>query len=330
MVEFKVSANEANQRIDKYIRKFLNDAPLSFIYSLFRKKDIKVNNKKVNISYLLQEGDVLKIYISEQQLNDFHAKKVFIKIPLSEEVIYEDENILIINKRKGLLVHGDQKEKTHTLTNQVLSYLYAKGEYDPHTSLGFIPAPSHRLDRNTSGLIIFAKNLISQQEIEKMLHDRTGLRRFYLCLVSGVVTKDLMINTPLKKDEVKNIVFPSSIVEGGQEALTKIKVINNFDEYSLLEVELITGRTHQIRAHLKSINHPIVGDPKYGNIKVNEYFQKTFQYDKPFLHAATLMFEEINGHLAYLSKKQFVCSLEISERTILNSLNKKGENRDKN
>ena len=329
MVILKINANEANQRIDKYIRKYLNNAPLSFIYSLFRKKDIKVNNKKTNISYLLKEGDVLTIYLSEKQLNDFHSKKELIEVPFNEEIVYEDDNLLIVNKRKNLLVHGDKKEKTHTLTNQVLNYLFKKGEYDPHTTLGFTPAPSHRLDRNTSGQIIFAKNLISQQAIEKMLHDRRGLRRFYLCLVSGVVKSDLIINTPLKKDENRNLVFTSSLIKGGQEALTKIKVLQRFKNYSLLEVELISGRTHQIRVHLKSINHPIVGDSKYGNLKVNNDFYKTYKYDKPFLHASILKFEEIDGHLAYLSNKQFTCPLDKDEEKIINLLNIDGETNDK-
>ena len=313
MKKIIISSKEANQRVDKYVKKFLNEAPLSFIYKLFRKKDVKINKHWVKENYILQEGDELAIYISDSQLEEFNKPKELKKANLNHQIIYEDENILIVNKPRGLLVHGDQNEKTVTLANDVMSYLYFKGEYDPKEK-GFIPAPAHRLDRNTSGLVVFAKNLISLQELEELFKNKDDIEKEYLALVKGKVDQKLEINSPLLKDENTGIV---KISKNGKSALTFVEKVKFYKDFTLVKVVILTGRTHQIRVHLSSVNHPIIGDSKYGDFKLNKEFKDRYNFENQFLHAYRLSFKNIKGQLSYLSNKEFCAPLPKQEEDLL-------------
>ena len=323
MIEIKISSQEANQRVDKYVRKYLNNAPLSFIYRLFRKKDVKISGHWVSIDYILKSDDVLKIYVTDQQLSELSKPRELTNATILKSVVYEDENILIANKIKGLLVHGDEKEKTNTLANQVINYLISKGEYNPKETKGFVPAPAHRLDRNTSGLIIFAKNLPALQELEAMFKKREGIEKHYLALVVGCVEKDQLINIPLRKDAQAKMVKVDKLENGALEAKSKIHVQKRLKKYTLLDVQLLTGRTHQIRVHMNAIGHPVVGDGKYGDFKDNRLFKETFNYDSQFLHAYLLKFNVNQGVLAYLNGRTFESSLPEKELEILNVLSNK-------
>lgn len=321
MKEIIITKNESGQRVDKYVRKYLCDAPLSFIYKTFRKKDIKINGKWVNIEYILKENDVLRIYIKDEIIEQYTSIKPIEKLTFNHEIIYEDENILIINKPSGLLVHGDEKEKRITLANQVLSYLYQKGEYDPSLDIGFTPAPAHRLDRNTSGVVVFGKNLSTLQALLELFKDKNKIDKIYYALVVGNVTGEGTIDASLLKDEEKGIVkVVNKGVEGAKSALTKYKVKYNFGKYSLLEVKLLTGRTHQIRVHLSYKKFPLVGDAKYGDFKANKEFKETFNYETQFLHAKSISFKEVDGVLKYLSGRSFEARLGKKEQNIINIL----------
>ena len=315
MISYLITKKDANQRVDKFVKKQLNDAPLSFIYKIFRKKDVKVNSHWVKIDYILKENDELKIYVSDEQLKEFSSPKDIYNLKFSHEIIYEDENILIINKPRHLLVHGDNKEKKYTLANEVISYLYNKGEYNGEN--GYVPSPTHRLDRNTSGAIIFAKNLISQQELEELFKDKKEIEKHYYALSYGKAKESDTISLPLLKDPNTNLV---KVDKKGKEAITIYNLVDYKDNYSLLDVNLITGRTHQIRVHLSNKNLPIVGDNKYGNFEINKKFLKEYKFSDQFLHAYKISFKDIKGHLSYLSNKTFIAKIGKEEKELLTIL----------
>lgn len=322
MIEIQIHSQEANQRVDKYVRKYLNNAPLSFIYRLFRRKDIKINGHWVDITYVLKADDILRIYATDQQILDLAKPREIATTPPLKNIVYEDDNILIADKSKGLLVHDTENEKTLTLANQVLSYLIQKGEYDPKTTKGFIPSPAHRLDRNTSGLVVFAKNLPSLQELEAMFKTRQGIDKRYLALVVGRVEDNQLIDMPLKKDAHAKIVKVDRLTNGALAAQTEIIVRERYGNYTLLEVHLLTGRTHQIRVHLQAINHPVIGDGKYGDFHINRMFKEQFGYDSQFLHAYQLSFMVKSGRLKYLDGKRFESPLPTKEASIINLIKK--------
>ncbi len=317
MLKKTISSKEAHQRVDKYLRKYLSEAPLSFIYKLFRKKDVKINGHWVKENYILNEGEELTVYVSDEQINEFNKPRTIEKVSLSHQIVYEDENILIINKPRGLLVHGDISEQRITLTNEVLNYLYFKGKYDPKENLGFTPAPAHRLDRNTSGLVIFAKNLPSLQELEDLFKNKDEIDKIYLALVEGHLESPMEIDAPLLKDEKTGLV---RISKQGKSARSYVEPYKYFNHFSLVKVQIYTGRTHQIRVHLASKNYPIVGDAKYGNFKLNKEFKDLYNFDNQFLHAYQIKFKNIGGKLSYLSNKTFTAPLTKKEEEILNKL----------
>ena len=316
MILLKVTSKDSNQRVDKYVKKYLNEAPLSFIYKLFRKKDVKINKHWVKENYILQEGDEISIYISDQQLEEFNKPKEIKKVNLNHPIVYEDNNILIIDKPRGLLVHGDENEKVVTLANEVINYLYFKGEYNPNDK-GFTPAPAHRLDRNTSGLVVFAKNLVSLQELEELFKNKDNISKEYLALVKGKVDHKLEIDSPLLKDEKTGTVRVSKY---GKSALTYVEKVKFYGDFTLVNVQILTGRTHQIRVHLSSLGYPIVGDSKYGDFKLNKMFKDLYGFENQFLHAYKLTFKNIDGHLSYLSNKSFISKLPDKEEKLLKQL----------
>ncbi|MCH5172354.1 MAG: RluA family pseudouridine synthase [Erysipelotrichales bacterium] len=320
MKEIIITKENEGQRADKFIRKFLNDAPLSFIYKVFRKKDVKVNGHWIKIDYILKSNDVLRIYVTDEQLNEFNNPKPIEKVKFNHEIIYEDENILIVNKPRGLLVHGDSEEKRITLANQVLNYLYSKGEYDPKNSLGFTPAPAHRIDRNTSGLVVFGKTIKALQILLDMFKDKESLEKTYLALVVGKLDKSGIINAPLIKDSKSGLVHVDFQNKFAKTAISEYEVEQYFKDYTLVNIKILTGRTHQIRAHMKYINHPVVGDGKYGDFAVNKIFKNDFNFENQFLHARQIKFINAKEELSYLNGKTFVAKLNDDEARIIKLL----------
>lgn len=320
MKEIKINSNQENQTAFKFVKKYLSNAPLSFIEKVFRKKDVKVNGKRVDKSFVLSENDLVQIYVTDSQLEEFNkANKVNIT-SIKPDIVYEDDNILICNKPSGLLVHIGSDENDVTLVDIVLNYLAAKGEYDLNNSQGFIPSLAHRIDRNTSGIVIFGKNIKALQALEGLFKERNSISKFYLALVNGRIDKGGVINKPLYKDESKGFVTVRSIEKGGKTAITKYEIEEKFDTYTLVNVELLTGRTHQIRVHFSSISHPLLGDSKYGNFNENREFKRKFNYENQFLHAHKVRFGNIEGVLSYLSGKEFIASLGKKEREIISKL----------
>ncbi|MDE5583853.1 MAG: RluA family pseudouridine synthase [Ruminococcus sp.] len=299
MVTFIITPNDSGQRIDKFISKALPDIPKSMMYRLFRKKDIKINGKKCDISAKLQEGDTVTVYVKQELSAEKKHDMNFLKAPDSIEKIYEDENILIVYKPVGLDSHSNGTNTADTLINRIKHYLYNKGEYIPESEKSFSPALSSRLDRNTSGLVISAKNAMALREINTAI--KCGeVHKIYRCVTVSPPPKDKDIITAYhRKDDARNIVRISDTAqEGFREIKTGYEVIRRKNGLCLVEVTLFTGRTHQIRAHLAHIKAHILGDGKYGNISAN----KRYGVFRQALCAYSLKFDiRANSPLFYLN-----------------------------
>lgn len=300
-MKFEIGPNEAEQRLDKFLRKWLKDVPLGKIFKAIRKGDIRVNGKKAKQNYVLNLGDNVeaKYIVSDKKKNikeyaqvDFSAMKI----------VYEDENILIVEKWPGVLVHSNKKQGDPTLIDYVLSYLNESGKYDPEKDVTFTPAPCNRLDRNTSGLVIFGKNYASQKAINEMIRDRK-IKKYYRSLVKGRI-KSREFSAYLQKDDVNNMSEISNTYKEGSKAIAmNVEVEDSVGLFTYVEIELITGRSHQLRAHLAYLGNPIIGDKKYGDKEINNYFNNKFGLQFQFLYAYKLEFNNCPEHLAYLENK---------------------------
>lgn len=306
----KIDQNNANQRIDKFLIKYLPNAPKSFIYKMIRKKDVKINGKRINENYLLQLNDEVSLFLYEDMFLKFAGKKIVYDLPQSFKVLYEDEHILVVDKPSGLLVHEDQNETVHTLTNEVLSYLKRKGEYDDSLENTFTPGPVHRIDRNTSGIVIFGKTLPALQSLNEMMKLRHCIEKKYLTIVSGCIQQNLDLVNYVKKNDKEGKMYLVS--KEDKEALkmhTMVHPLEYNQNYSLLEVKIITGRTHQIRIHMASIDHPVIGDSKYGDFELNKQIKKQYHLNHQYLHAHQICFIKPIGILSYLQDKTITCPL---------------------
>lgn len=307
MKSFEIKANDANQRLDKFIRKSLPNLPQSLMYKYIRKKRIKVNSKRAEISTILNVGDVVDMYINDEFFVKPETRYDFMGAPRKLDILYEDGNIMLLDKKAGLLCHPDDREYVDTLITRIKKYLYEKGEYKPDDENSFTPALVNRIDRNTGGIVIAAKNAESLRIMNAQMKQRTNLKKYYLCVCHGIMERDSgLLEGYLLKDEKKNTVrILKAPCEGAKEVRTKYKVLGrDFDkQLSLVEVELVTGRTHQIRAHFASIGHPLLGDGKYVTNKLN----KDFGYRKQCLYSYKLvfMFDETAGILSYLNSREF-------------------------
>ncbi len=319
MVEIKVSSLEDGQKIEKFVKKSLSEAPLGFIYKAFRKKDIKINGHWVKKDAVVKAGDIVRIYVTDEQLKDFSKPKEAIKQPFPYEIVYEDDNIIIVNKPSGILVYGDEKEKRNTITRYVHNYLYYKGEYDPaHSS--FTPSPAHRLDRNTSGLVLFGKKDAALKELEVLFKERKDISKKYLALVAGSVTGKGEVDAPLLKDEKSGMVKVAAISLGAKSAKTLYRPLEIYSDSTLVECDLLTGRTHQIRVHMAYIHHPLLGDAKYGDFALNKIYRDKYALSSQFLHAYSFEFGKIDGILAYLSGRKFEAALPKDKERIIEEL----------
>ena len=278
--------------------------PKSLMYKYIRKKCIKVNGKKCDIDVVLREGDELTFYIKDEFFEAAEEKHYdFLKAPKKLDIVYEDDNIILIDKKPGVIVHPDKQYHFDSLVSRVLHYLYDKGEYDPERDKAFTPALVNRIDRNTGGIVIAAKNAESLRILNAKMKSRE-LEKYYLCLVHGkpVKSEDVLTGYITKNESKNTVKVHKTAVEGSKEIKTRYRVLSGNGKFSLVEVELLTGRTHQIRAHMASIGHPLVGDSKYGK---NKKAPDGFKYQALYSYKLVFNFKESAGALDYLNGKEF-------------------------
>lgn len=306
MRELTISAAEQNQRLDKYLKKYLNKAPGSFIYKMLRKKNIKLNRAKAEGSELLNEGDKVQLFLSQETIDGFRETVSIRKVPFPE-VVYEDAHILIVNKPAGLLTQKAEKMDL-SLVDEILYYLEQTGKYDPSDTT-VKPSVCNRLDRNTSGLVLAGIDLAGLQFLSQALKDRS-LKKEYLCIVCGCLDKPLHLKGYLKKDEQANQVKLLSLP--GKDTVpveTYFTPLSGNGKLTLVKADLITGKTHQIRSHLASAGYPIIGDTKYGDEKANRMYRQKYGIKHQLLHARYVTFPDSGGIFQYLSGQSFSAPL---------------------
>lgn len=305
MRELKIGKNDAGQRLDKFITKTL-DLPTSLLYKSIRLKKIKVNRKRAENNTILCEGDTIQCFLAEEFFEKKADEHSFESISVKLDIIYEDENIMLLNKRPGISVHEDEDGSTNTLITHIQAYLYQKGEYKPDEEQSFSPALCNRIDRNTGGIVIAAKTAEALRVMNEKIKNRE-IDKFYLAAVHGVPKPESQtIKGYLLKDDKKNIVrvYDKNPPRGAKEIITKYKVVAKKADSALIEVELLTGRTHQIRAHMAHIGHPLVGDGKYGVNKSDR--AKGYKFQALYSYRLRFSFDKSEPTcLDYLDGKEF-------------------------
>ena len=315
MTELTVGKNEAGQRLDKYLLRYLNTAPQSFVYRMLRKKNIVLNDKKASGNARLKEGDRVGLYLADETIVKFRDPSAF-KISGSEvseadsadagksfpDIVYEDEYLIAVNKPSGVLSQKSAPDDV-SVNDRILMYLEQKGELTEESAAMYRPGISNRLDRNTSGLVICGKTLPASRVLNDLIRDHR-IGKFYHCIAAGQIVKERLLEGRLVKDEKTNTV---KIVNDTEDIniRTRYRPILVGTHCTLLEVELITGKSHQIRAQLASVGHPVIGDPKYGNRMLNDHYRERYGITSQLLHGCRMVFPDVVPEpLDYMAGKE--------------------------
>lgn len=300
MIEITVNKNDAGQRADKFILKTFKNMPKSYLYKCLRKKDIKLNKKRLDGDTFLQEGDVISLYIKDEFTLEAFPKEFDTCINLSNYIIYEDENIILADKPQGVSMHGDETDKGGFVA-ALIKYLIEKKEYFPENENSFSPAFCNRIDKNTGGIVIAAKNANALREMNEIIRQREITKK-YLLAVDGIPSfnGEKTFTAFTRKDEKNKKALVSDIHKDGyKEMKTKFTVIRTYENKTLIEASLLTGRFHQIRAHMAFLGYPLCGDIKYGGKK-----NSSFKYQALYSYKLTFNINE-KSFLSYLNRKEF-------------------------
>lgn len=331
MQSYQIGPNEAGQRFDKFLHKYMPEAGTSFFYKMLRKKNITLNGKKAEGKEILHVGDTVSFFFSEETFEKFRGvsgenaennavvneyRKAF-KTLKGISILYEDENVLMVNKPAGILSQKAEN-KDLSLNEWLIGYLLEEGKITDKALETFKPSICNRLDRNTSGIVLCGKSLAGSQELSRLIKERS-VGKFYRTFVKGQMKEGSRIFGTLVKDEKTNKVSIHKTGETGLEIETVYEPVLNWKDMTYLEVELITGKTHQIRAHLASVGHPIAGDGKYGNAGFNEKMRGEFGVKWQLLHAYRMEFPVLTGALHSLSEKVITAPLPTVFEEILQS-----------
>ena len=326
MQTLTVTQNEAGQRLDKLLTKYLNQAGKGFIYKMMRKKNITLNGKKCDGSERVEEGDQVKLFLSDETIEKFSVPDIsgYAGRPGNSrdgrkrlDIVYEDQHILVVNKPSGMLSQK-AKDSDMSLNEYILNYLIDSGKLPISQLRTFKPSICNRLDRNTSGLVVAGKSLAGLQVMNEVFKDRS-IHKYYQCLVAGEIKEKQLIAGFLKKDESTNTVsiYPLE-VENSVPIMTEYLPLSGNGTFTLLQVTLITGRSHQIRAHLASIGHPIVGDYKYGSRSLNDAVKKKYAVRSQLLHSWRLVMPEtLPAPLEHLRGEEFTAGLPVIFSTVM-------------
>lgn len=305
MREFTIGKNDAGQRLDRFVAKNLPLLPPALLQKYIRLKRIKVNGKGSKRDVRLNAGDVLQLYINDEFFDKPSEENMFLTLFSPQlDIVYEDENLLLVNKRPGLVVHADETEKVNTLINHIQAYLYQKREWNPKWENAFAPALCNRIDRNTGGIVIAAKNAETLRIINDKIKNHE-LEKSYLCVTVGHPRPaEGQIEGFLLKDEAKKqVFFYHKPIPGGKTAVTLYKTLESRGPLSLVECRLLTGRTHQIRVSMAEIGCPLLGDGKYGQGAVNKQYHETRQ--ALYSYKLAFAFTTDAGALEYLRGREF-------------------------
>lgn len=310
MREFIVNKNDAGQRMDKFVSKVTTGLPKSLLYKFIRTKRIKLNGKRVHENDFISEGDVVEMYIPDEFFGDGESTASYEKVKFVPDIVYEDENILLCDKKPGMLVHlGDEGDKNRaegsekdTLIYLLTAYLVNKGEYDPKNESSFAPALCNRIDRNTGGIVILAKNAEALRLMNEAIRENR-VHKKYLCAVHGRLDGEKTLTAYHRKDYKTNTVkIFDREVPGSKKIITGYRSLayNKKLDMTLVEIKLITGRTHQIRAHMAFIGHPLLGDGKYAKNAED----RKLGYSSQALYSYSVSFD-VEGELSYLNGRDY-------------------------
>lgn len=324
-----VDEKQAGQRFDKFLNKYLPNAGTGFLFKMLRKKNITLNGKKAEGKEMLKAGDEIRFFFAEETFQKFSANTAQSSISIKEyeqaykffqkeniEILYEDNDVLIINKPAGILTQK-ASDQDSSLNEWMIGYLLHNRKMNANDLHLFKPSVCNRLDRNTSGIVLCGISLKGSQVLSKLIHDRE-VKKFYRTICKGVLTEKVSLKGSLTKNEKTNTVTFSPNGNEIQTACEPIKLLKFSSTY--LEVELITGKTHQIRAHLAGIGHPLMGDKKYGNNAYNKQASKHYQIEHHLLHAYRVEFPTIIDELSNLSNKTFIAPIPQYFERILEDL----------